>query len=76
MKTAKIPKSLRCFQNCTYNEHSHVSVVPLIKLCSVTEHRILTKINMSRDILSYIPELINLLQLILCTTISVSSDKV
>lgn len=60
-----------------YNEHSHVSLVPLIKLCSVIGCPILIKINMSRDILSYIPELIiNLLQLILCTIISVSSDKV
>ena len=58
------------------NEHSHISIVPLIKLCSVIEHGILIKINMSRDILSYIPELINLLQPILCTIISVSSDKV
>lgn len=59
-----------------YTEHFHVSFVPLIKLCSVIGHLILIKINMSRDILSYIPELINLLQLILCTIINVSSDKV
>lgn len=59
-----------------YNEHSHVTSVPLIKLCSVTGLPILIKINMSRGILSYIPELINLLQLILCTIISAYSDKV
>lgn len=70
-----MPKSLRCFSKL-YNEHSHVSFVPLIKLCSVIGHPILIKINMSRDILSYIPELMNLLQLILCTINSVSSDKV
>lgn len=58
-----------------YNEHSHVTFVLLIKLCSVIGHPISIKINMSRDILSYIPELINLLQLILCTIISAHSDK-
>lgn len=59
-----------------YNEHSHVTFVPLIKLRSVIEHPILIKISMRKDILSYIPELINLLQLILCTIISAYSDKV